>query len=260
MNPNIPNSFVQSLSELIFTQHPGGLLLEGSYSISVLFGPFNVLTNNNDTRPELQMSAQLPEPSHCFITVASRAKPRSRAARPPKPFIASHHCSATAHPFRPLRASPGFELAREAAGSAGAMPPAITCPVKCHPHHRIMSPHPAAAVRCPLVFRSRPAAEPRASKRRRSPPSLSLSRAASPPRRSTPLARRARAAVAAGDGGGGSSAALLAGAQSRHAVFRDELVRRALSVAEAAHRGQVLDQVLSVQIALICLVITSERC
>lgn len=50
-------------------------------------------------------------------------------------------------------------------------------------------------------------------------------------------ASRARAAVALG--GDGPSAALIAGAQSRHAIFRDELVRRAFSAAEAAHRGQV---------------------
>ncbi|GJN11052.1 hypothetical protein PR202_ga29213 [Eleusine coracana subsp. coracana] len=118
--------------------------------------------------------------------------------------------------------------------------PAITCP-----HRRIISPHPAAAARRdPLAARAPGTTDLRASKRRRSPPSLSLSRAARrPPCWSAPPAttRRVRAAVAVGgDGdGGGSSAALLAGAQSTHAVFRDDLVLRAFSVAEAAHRGQV---------------------
>ncbi|KAK3125673.1 hypothetical protein QOZ80_7BG0608260 [Eleusine coracana subsp. coracana] len=115
--------------------------------------------------------------------------------------------------------------------------PAITCP-----HRRIISPHPAAAARRDLLAARAPGTtDLRASKRRRIPPSLSLSRAARrPPCRSAPpaTARRARAAVAVGDGGG-SSAALLADAQSTHAVFRDEIVLRAFSVAEAAHRGQV---------------------
>ncbi|KAE8801965.1 putative GTP diphosphokinase RSH3, chloroplastic [Hordeum vulgare] len=34
-----------------------------------------------------------------------------------------------------------------------------------------------------------------------------------------------------------AAAAVLAGAHSRHAIFRDELVRRAYYTAEAAHRG-----------------------
>ncbi|KAL6856274.1 hypothetical protein ACP4OV_019076 [Aristida adscensionis] len=121
------------------------------------------------------------------------------------------------------------------------MPPSVaSCTVKCRPHHRL-SPQPPAAA---LELRAPPAAELRAGTRCRSPPSLSLARASDPPRRSAPPgpARRARAAVAVGrdgDGGGGPSAALLAGAQSRHAIFRDELVRRAFYAAEAAHRGQV---------------------
>jgi hypothetical protein len=40
-----------------------------------------------------------------------------------------------------------------------------------------------------------------------------------------------------------SAAALLGGAQSLHAIFRDELVRKAFYAAEAAHRGQVLGRV-----------------
>ncbi|TVU37948.1 hypothetical protein EJB05_11293, partial [Eragrostis curvula] len=122
------------------------------------------------------------------------------------------------------------------------MPPAIAGPVKCRPHHRIVSPQRASAALDSLSARGRVSAEPRAPKRCRSPPSLSISRAADPPCRSSPTAtaRRARAAVAVGsDGGGRSSAALLAGAQARHAIFRNELVGRAFSVAEAAHRGQV---------------------
>jgi hypothetical protein len=51
-------------------------------------------------------------------------------------------------------------------------------------------------------------------------------------------------------GGDGPSAALIAGAQSRHAIFRDELVRRAFTAAEAAHRGQVPDRV---PVARICI-------
>jgi GTP pyrophosphokinase len=120
------------------------------------------------------------------------------------------------------------------------MLPAITRPVKCPPNHRLISPQPAAVN--PLSRRAQEAAaELRVPTRCRIPLSLSLSRAVVPPCQSAPpaTARRARAAVAAG-GDKGSSSALLAGAQSRHAIFRDELVRRALSVAEAAHRGQVL--------------------
>ena len=61
-----------------------------------------------------------------------------------------------------------------------------------------------------------------------------------------PSARRARAAVAGceevGPASSAAAAALLAGAQSRHAIFREELVRKAYYAAEAAHRGQVLDR------------------
>ncbi|XP_062188135.1 probable GTP diphosphokinase RSH2, chloroplastic [Phragmites australis] len=109
------------------------------------------------------------------------------------------------------------------------MPPSIACSVKCRPHHHLAPLPPAASLE--LLA----AGDLRASTRCRSPPSLCLA----PPCRGTPSARRARAAVAVGGDGDGSSAAPLASAQSRHAIFRDELVRRAFSAAEAAHRGQV---------------------
>ncbi|CAL5085566.1 unnamed protein product [Urochloa decumbens] len=127
------------------------------------------------------------------------------------------------------------------------MPPSITCSVKCRPHPRLAPQPPAAALEL-LAARCAPAAAElrAASTRCRSPPSLSLSRSADSaepraPCRGTPSARRARAAVAAGgdDGDGDPPALMLAGALSRYAIFRDDLVRRAFFAAEAAHRGQV---------------------
>ncbi|CAL5071814.1 unnamed protein product [Urochloa decumbens] len=127
------------------------------------------------------------------------------------------------------------------------MPPSIACSVKCRPHPRLAPQPPAAALEL-LAARCAPAAAElrAASARCRSPPSLSLSRSsdsAEPraPSRGTPSARRARAAVAAGgdDGDGDPAALMLAGALSRYAIFRDDLVRRAFFAAEAAHRGQV---------------------
>lgn len=61
-------------------------------------------------------------------------------------------------------------------------------------------------------------------------------------------ARRARAAAVAMEvvedaTPPAAGAVLLAGVQSRHAIFRDELVRRAFYAAEAAHRGQVFDRI-----------------
>jgi hypothetical protein len=129
------------------------------------------------------------------------------------------------------------------------MPPSITCTVKCRPNPRLAPQQPAAALELPAARGAPAATDMRAASARcRSPPSLSLSRSADPPEprahtcRGGPSARRARAAVAVGgvDGGGDSSPALmLAGALSRYAIFRDDLVRRAFAVAEAAHRGQV---------------------
>ncbi|XP_066398018.1 probable GTP diphosphokinase RSH3, chloroplastic [Miscanthus floridulus] len=119
------------------------------------------------------------------------------------------------------------------------MTPSIACPVTCRPHPRLAPQPPAPSLEL-LAARGAPAAgELRAS---RSPPYLSLSRSADSfesraPCRGSASARRARAAVALG--GDGQSAALIAGAQSRHAIFSDELVRRAFAAAEAAHRGQV---------------------
>ncbi|CAO1939458.1 unnamed protein product [Urochloa humidicola] len=126
------------------------------------------------------------------------------------------------------------------------MPPSITCSVKCRPHPRLAPQPPAAALEL-LAARCTPAAAElrAASTRCRSPPSLSLSRSSDPaepraPFRGSPSARRARAAVAAGDDGESEPPALmLAGAMSRYAIFRDDLVRRAFFAAEAAHRGQV---------------------
>ncbi|OEL21911.1 putative GTP diphosphokinase RSH3, chloroplastic [Dichanthelium oligosanthes] len=127
------------------------------------------------------------------------------------------------------------------------MPPSITCTVKCRPHPRLAPQPPAAALEL-LAARGAPsAAELRAASTRcRSPPSLSLSRSADPaepraPCRGASSVRRARAAVAAGgdDGDGGPPSVMFAGALSRYAIFRDDLVRRAFAAAEAAHRGQV---------------------
>ncbi|XP_015644642.1 probable GTP diphosphokinase RSH3, chloroplastic [Oryza sativa Japonica Group] len=75
-----------------------------------------------------------------------------------------------------------------------------------------------------------------------SPPSSPLSFAR--PAAERVAARRARAAAVAmkvveDATPPAAGAVLLAGAQSRHAIFRDELVRRAFYAAEAAHRGQM---------------------
>ncbi|KAJ1291837.1 hypothetical protein BS78_02G347600 [Paspalum vaginatum] len=131
------------------------------------------------------------------------------------------------------------------------MPPSITCSVKCRPHPRL-APQPPTTALEPLAARGAPvAADLRVSStRRRSQPSLSFSRSAEPtePRAPchgvpVPSVKRARDAIAVGEddgaGAGGAPALLLAGAQSRYAIFRDGLVRRAFSAAEAAHRGQV---------------------
>ncbi|KAI5007889.1 hypothetical protein ZWY2020_008937 [Hordeum vulgare] len=128
------------------------------------------------------------------------------------------------------------------------MPAAVTCSVKCRPHHRLSTPQLPAALE--LLPRGAPAfADELQATRCRTPPSLSFARASDQggalpcPCRSPPSARRARAAVAgreeAGPAAPMAAAAVLAGAQSRHAIFREELVRRAYYTAEAAHRGQV---------------------
>lgn len=130
------------------------------------------------------------------------------------------------------------------------MTPSVSCPVKCRPHP-CLAPQPPAPSLELLAARGAPiAGELRAC---RSPPYLPLSRSADSLElraacRGAAPASRARAAVALG--GDGPSAALIAGAQSRHAIFRDELVRRAFTAAEAAHRGQVPDRV---PVARICI-------
>nr|CAB3454938.1 unnamed protein product [Digitaria exilis] len=127
------------------------------------------------------------------------------------------------------------------------MAPSVTCAVKCRPHPRLVPQPPAASLE---LLAAPAAAELRASSTRcRNPPSLSLSRSAEPaepraPCRGSPSARRARVAVASAssagdDGDGGAPALILAGALSRYAISRDDLVRRAFAVAKAAHRGQV---------------------
>ncbi|KAI4990436.1 hypothetical protein ZWY2020_038799 [Hordeum vulgare] len=66
-----------------------------------------------------------------------------------------------------------------------------------------------------------------------------LTKEPSVPCRSPPSARRARAVVAGREEVGlaapMAAAAVLAGAHLRHAIFREELVRRAYYTAEAAH-------------------------
>jgi hypothetical protein len=145
------------------------------------------------------------------------------------------------------------------------MTPSIACPVKCCPHPRL-APQPPAPSLEPLAARGAPVAgELRAC---RSPPYLSLSRSVDSfeplaPCRGSASARRARAAVAlAGDGRGGPSAAaaLIASAQSRHAIFRDGLVRRAFAAAEAAHRGQVTDRVPVARICIFSIMACTPSC
>ncbi|KAF0908166.1 hypothetical protein E2562_022966 [Oryza meyeriana var. granulata] len=119
--------------------------------------------------------------------------------------------------------------------------PSISCAVKCggpRHHPRISPPQQghAAALELPLAR-----GEARAA-RCRSPPSLSFARAAAEPvepRAPPPSARRARAAAAREEAPHPTAAVLLSGVKSRHAIFRDELVRRAFYAAEAAHRGQM---------------------
>ncbi|KAM3384334.1 hypothetical protein ACQJBY_008786 [Aegilops geniculata] len=123
------------------------------------------------------------------------------------------------------------------------MPAAVACSVKCRPHHRLSAPQPPAALDLLPRAPASAAGELRAT-RCRAPPSLSFARASDQGEaRSPPSARRARAAVTGfeevGPASSAAAAALLAGAQSRHAIFREELVRRAYYAAEAAHRGQM---------------------
>ena len=149
---------------------------------------------------------------------------------------------------------------RVAAKRRRAMTPSIACPVKCRPHPRLAPQPPAPSLEL-LAARGAPAAgELRAS---RSLPYLSLSRSADSfesraPCRGSASARRARAAVALG--GDGQSAALIAGAQSRHAIFSDELVRRAFAAAEAAHRGQVRDRVPVARICIYSVMVCTPSC
>jgi hypothetical protein len=150
------------------------------------------------------------------------------------------------------------------------MPAAVASSVKCRPHYRLSPPQPPAALE--LLPRAPAAACELRATRCRSPPSLSYAHAADRaeaprgPCRSPPSMRRARASdqgdasqapcgsptstrrarpAVAGEEVGlpASAAVMLAGAQSRHAIFRDELVRKAFYAAEAAHRGQVFDRV-----------------
>uniref|UniRef100_A0ACD5WUI0 Uncharacterized protein n=1 Tax=Avena sativa TaxID=4498 RepID=A0ACD5WUI0_AVESA len=127
------------------------------------------------------------------------------------------------------------------------MPAAVACSVKCGPHYRLSPPQPPAALELLPRAQAAAAGELRAT-RCRSQPSLYFARASdqgdSSPRapcRSASPARRPRSRVAAAEevGCSDSAAALLSGAQSRHAIFRDELVRKAFYAAEAAHQGQM---------------------
>ncbi|KAE8798965.1 hypothetical protein D1007_25685 [Hordeum vulgare] len=133
-------------------------------------------------------------------------------------------------------------LAKPTSSHAGA----VTCSVKCRPHHRLSTPQLPAALE--LLPRGAPAfANELQATRCRTPPSLSFARASDQggalpcPCRSPPSARQARAAVAgreeAGPAAPMAAAAVLTGAQSRHAIFREELVRRAYYTADEAHRG-----------------------
>ncbi|KAL5198872.1 hypothetical protein ABZP36_002384 [Zizania latifolia] len=132
-------------------------------------------------------------------------------------------------------------------------PAAIACAVKCGAHHRRISPPQQGHAALELVARAPATAAAAAGELRparcRSQTSMSFARAADSPAeprvpcRSPPSARRARAALAREDappaGAAAEGAVLLSGAQSRHAIFRDELVRKAFYAAEAAHRGQM---------------------
>ncbi|KAI5001544.1 hypothetical protein ZWY2020_026194 [Hordeum vulgare] len=122
------------------------------------------------------------------------------------------------------------------------MPAAVTCSVKCRPHHRLSTPQLPAALE--LLHGARPAR--RAAGDPVPDPALPLLRARLRPRGSPPCPRQGRpcgqrAAVAgreeAGPAAPMAAAAVLAGAQSRHAIFREELVRRAYYTADEAHRG-----------------------
>ncbi|CAM0906720.1 unnamed protein product [Alopecurus aequalis] len=124
------------------------------------------------------------------------------------------------------------------------MPAAVACSVKCRPHYRLSAPQPPAALE--LLPRAPAGGGELRATRCRSPPSLSFARASDQgdvPRarcRHPSSARRARAAVAREEVGRPASAAqLLSGAQSRHAIFREDLVLKAFYAAEAAHRGQM---------------------
>ncbi|KAE8792894.1 hypothetical protein D1007_32532 [Hordeum vulgare] len=125
------------------------------------------------------------------------------------------------------------------------MPTTVTCSVKCRPHHRLSTPQLPAALE--LLSRGAPAfADELQATRCRTPPSLSFARASDQggaipcPCRSPPSARRARAAMTGREEAGPAApmavGAVLA-AQSRHAIFREELVRRAYYTADEAHRG-----------------------
>ncbi|KAI5022316.1 hypothetical protein ZWY2020_059046 [Hordeum vulgare] len=115
------------------------------------------------------------------------------------------------------------------------MTAAVACSVKCRPHHRLSMPHSSSSPAAP---------RPSPTSRRPAPGPASLSFKAPPRGASCPAeahrhetARRQAGAREAGPAAPMSATAVLAGAQSRHAIFREELVRRAYYTAEAAHRG-----------------------
>ncbi|KAI5001542.1 hypothetical protein ZWY2020_026192 [Hordeum vulgare] len=116
------------------------------------------------------------------------------------------------------------------------MPAAVTCSIKCRPTTAFSTPE---LPRLSSFHGARPADELQATD---AGPALSLrtpDQGEPPALPKPPSARRAqrrrgrekpaRLPMAA--------AAVLAGAQSRHAIFREELVRRAYYTADEAHRG-----------------------
>ncbi|KAE8816020.1 hypothetical protein D1007_06566 [Hordeum vulgare] len=120
------------------------------------------------------------------------------------------------------------------------MPAAVTCSIKCRPHHRLSTPQLPAALE--LLPRGTPAfADELQATRCRTPPSLSFARLR--PRGSPPATlpkpavretgpRRRGGREEADPAAPMAAAAVLADAQSRHAIFREELVRRAYYTAD----------------------------
>ncbi|KAI5001547.1 hypothetical protein ZWY2020_026197 [Hordeum vulgare] len=118
------------------------------------------------------------------------------------------------------------------------MPAAVTCSVKCRPHHRLSTPQLPAALE--LLPRGAPAfADELQATRCRTPPSLSRPDQGEPPVplpkaavRETGPRRRGREEA--------SPAPMVTrrpACRQLHAIFREELVRRAYYTADEAHRG-----------------------